>query len=521
MKEMDNSIKINLAGIVFQVEEDAYRLLRDYLNAIETRLKGTPGSTETLDDIEARIAEILESRKGIAGVITRENVEEVIEIIGQPEDFEQEAPENGYIRTETPGRRRLYRNPDDKIIAGVSGGIGAYLNIDPVWIRIAFIIFMLPYGIGFFAYVALWISLPLANTESQKNELYGSHFRSAAPRAKNEYKAPVKSEPGYHNAAARDSSAGSAVNEIFRAIGKGFYVFFRIILVIVGISFLFAGIGLIVTFFMAFFFNIPWFFFDDSLDAGLFYAPDFLNFFLSPGLAPWVMVLATIAILLPLLALIYWGIRMIFWFRAKDWVVSLVALVIWIASISALAMIFFNEGISFAESATRNEQLTDAARHDTLYILVDRKVSDLRYDKVLRLPDDQYALYMKEAENELFGRPELGLHHSHGRNVRIEVEKYSHGKTKREAAEKASSFIYNYRFKGDTLYIDQYYEIPVEQKWSASNLEVDIFIPDDTVIWIDRECEEMFSNYLGNGVRSWETGDRFWLWTGYGLERIQ
>ncbi len=518
---MDKSIKINLAGIVFQVEEDAYRLLRDYLNAIEIRLKGTPGSTETLDDIEARIAEILQSQGGTAGVITRENVEAVIEIIGQPEDFEQEAPETGYTHTATAGRRRLYRNPDDKIISGVAGGIGAYLNVDPVWIRIAFIIFTLPYGIGFFAYVALWISLPPANTESQKNELYGSHYRSASSRQQRNYKPPRKSEPGYQRAAEPIGSTGSAINEIFRAIGKGFYILFRIIMVIIGISFIFSGIGLIVTFFMAFFFNIPWFFFDDSLDTGLFYAPDFLNFFLSPGLAPWVMVLATIAILLPLLALIYWGIRMIFWFRAKDWVVSLIAFIVWVISISALAMILFNEGISFAESARRNEQLTDDTRHDTLYIVTDRKISDIRYDKVLKLPDEQYALYMKEADNALYGRPELGLHHANGRYVRIEVEKYSHGKTVREAAQKASSFVYNYSFEGDTLFIDQYYEIPTEYKWSASNLEVDIFIPDDTVIWIDNECEELFDNYLGNGVRSWETGDRFWLWTEDGLERTR
>ena len=90
----------------------------------------------------------------------------MISIIGKPEDFDHIEPELG-APVYTSEKRRLYRNPDDFIISGVSGGLGAYLDTDPVLFRILFIISAM-FGIGLFVYVALWIALPVARTDSQK-----------------------------------------------------------------------------------------------------------------------------------------------------------------------------------------------------------------------------------------------------------------------------------------------------------------------------------------------------------------
>jgi len=132
---MDKTININLAGTLFQIDEEAYRILRDWLQAINNRFRNVHGGLETIEDIESRIAEIFQSQKGLAGVITKENVEAMISIIGKPEDFdhtESEVDSSIY----TTQRKRMYRNPDDSVISGVCGGIGAYLNTDPVlfWI---------------------------------------------------------------------------------------------------------------------------------------------------------------------------------------------------------------------------------------------------------------------------------------------------------------------------------------------------------------------------------------------------
>ena len=168
---MDKTININIAGTLFQIDEEAFRFLRDYLQAINNRFRNVQGGHETIEDIESRIAEIFQSQKGLAGVVTKENVEAMISIIGKPEDFDHIEPE-----TEAPvyisEKRRLYRNPDDTIISGVCSGLGAYLDTDPVLFRILFVITAM-FGLGLFIYIALWIALPSSqNRFSKKRDVW-------------------------------------------------------------------------------------------------------------------------------------------------------------------------------------------------------------------------------------------------------------------------------------------------------------------------------------------------------------
>ena len=174
---MDKTININIAGILFQIDEEAFRILRDYLQAINNRFRNVQGGHETIEDIESRIAEIFQSQKGTAGIINGDNVEAMISIIGKPEDFDnnEAEPEN---HSYTSQKKRMYRNPDDTIISGVCGGIGAYLNTDPVLFRILFVIFTIFFGLDF---LSIWLSglpFPLANTDSRKREMYGKSYPS-------------------------------------------------------------------------------------------------------------------------------------------------------------------------------------------------------------------------------------------------------------------------------------------------------------------------------------------------------
>ncbi len=60
---------------------------------------------------------------------------------------------------------KLYRSKEKKIISGVSGGLGEYLKIDPILVRIIFVIITLINGLGILLYVILWIIVP-ANPKS-------------------------------------------------------------------------------------------------------------------------------------------------------------------------------------------------------------------------------------------------------------------------------------------------------------------------------------------------------------------
>ncbi|MBA4321810.1 MAG: hypothetical protein C0408_03225 [Odoribacter sp.] len=505
---MDKTIKINLAGILFQIDEAAFHILRDYLKSIDNRFKNVPGGNETIDDIEARIAEIFQSQRGLSGIISKENVDAMVGIIGKPEDFEQ--VERG---SESAGfsshRRRLYRNPDDSIISGVCGGIGAYLNIDPVWIRLLFILFTISFGLGFFVYIALWIALPNATGELQKRELYGENYITMSYQKKQDQRSTSDGATVYNRGNEKVNNAGNVFNEIFRAIGKFFYIFFRIILIIIGVSFVLAGFATLLAFLMTFFFRYPGYFFGESIDTSMFYLPDFLDFFINPALTPWVMALTSVIVILPLLALVYWGLKMTFWFRVKDWIVSMVALIIWVLSISAMVMLLFSEGISFAETGKKNDQIILETPRDTLYLKVDKKISDLKFDKEISLPGDDYSLFINETTRELFSRPEINLMTSEDGFTRIDVERYSHGKTRREAVKKAESLIYNYRISNDTIYVDEYYKIPTEYKWTGAWVDVDISVPEGTVIWFDKKSEDIFNGRVVNRVYSRELGGKY------------
>lgn len=480
---MDKTIKINLGGTLFQIDDEAFRILKNYLQDINMRLRNIRGGLETIEDIESRIAEIFQSQKSLAGVITMENVENMISTIGKPEDFDLN--DIGEEQTTSSGhKRRLYRNPDDSIVSGVCGGIGAYLNTDPVLFRILFLISVLFFGVGFFVYIALWIALPQAHNNMQKRELFGASYQYPGfhnRQTDGTHPAYSSKNSGYNT----NSPIGNALNEVFGAIGKVFYIIFRILLALIGITFVMTGFLTIISLIMVFIFKFPGIS-TDGFDINMIYLPGFLNYIVSPSVAPWIIILTIIVITLPMLALIYWGLKMIFWFKVKDGILSLVALVIWVLSATVLSIFLFNEGISFAETAKSSSQEILTRAPDTLYVITDKKVSDLRFDKELSINGRGGRIFMNDENNELYISPDLYINYSEGDIARIEVTKRSSGRSKRIAMEKTNDLIYNYTLNGDTLLLDEYFTLPSGRKWSADYITISLYLPMGTIIKSDK-----------------------------------
>ena len=126
-------------------------------------------------DIEARIAEIFNEKTAEdQKVVTLEWVNEVIETMGTPEDFVEEQGDEEPIYAETKRKRRLYRDPDHRVLGGVCGGLGAYFNMDPVILRIIFVVLVfVTTGAAMLAYIILWIAVPKAKTTAQRLEMRG------------------------------------------------------------------------------------------------------------------------------------------------------------------------------------------------------------------------------------------------------------------------------------------------------------------------------------------------------------
>jgi len=176
---MKKIININLSGRVIPIEDSAYEKLQAYIDSLRRYFSHEEGRDEIINDIESRIAELMNEkvRKG-AACVTEADVEEIITSMGRPEDFDAdtadaaEPSQSGkqqqqYSYTETRSRKRLYRDSSDKFIGGVCSGIAGYLNVDPAIVRILFAIITFGgFGLGFLAYILLWIILPEKDIEN-------------------------------------------------------------------------------------------------------------------------------------------------------------------------------------------------------------------------------------------------------------------------------------------------------------------------------------------------------------------
>jgi phage shock protein PspC (stress-responsive transcriptional regulator) len=529
---MDKTININIAGTLFKIDEEAYRILRDYLLSLNNRFRNVQGGHETIEDIEYRIAEIFQSQNSPAGIVSIANVESMISIIGKPDDFDisdsEEIPPVYYSV-----RKRMYRNPDDSIISGVCGGLGAYLDTDPVLFRILFVIFTIFYGAGLLIYIALWIALPEAKTDSQKRELFGSsnnQTRRQHSKPHDNYPSGVpKSGPGYNT----NSRLSNAFNEIFRAIGRVFYIILRIFLIIIGIILVLTGFLIILSLVMVLVFKFPGVFTADGSDVHLNYYRDFLNYIVSPSSAPWIIALTIMAVVLPVIAIIYGGVKMIFWFKAKDGIFSLVGFVLWVLTLAVLTILLFNEGISFAERGTSTTQMLISNPPDTLYIVTGQNTAALKSYKEVSWPDEDYSIFMADSLNQLYIPASLKLIIAEGKNVKIEIQKRSSGRTRTDAVRKAESIIYNYRMSNDTLRLDEYFTLPSGSRWNEDKLKINLNVPENTVLFFDKESENLFHRQITIGkvkndvITDYEIdyntypsdlADKFWIISENGLK---
>ncbi len=172
---MNKTFTINLSGLIFHIDEDAYARLQDYIQKLKQHFANQAGSDEIITDIESRMAELLQERLGDRKqVVSMSDVEHIITQLGQPFEMETEqTDDSGQQKSYSYRRKRLFRDPDNRKIAGVSSGIAAYLSIDAIWIRLLFILSLFASGAGLLVYIVLWIVLPEANSTAEKLEMKG------------------------------------------------------------------------------------------------------------------------------------------------------------------------------------------------------------------------------------------------------------------------------------------------------------------------------------------------------------
>ena len=335
MKEIE---RVSLGGYAFTLESDAARLAEDYLGELEKYYDGRAGGGEILDGIEERMAELLMEKAGRDGVVSRPMIEEAIGILGRPEDIEAAEEEAG------ARQRKLYRDLENKMVAGVCSGLAAYFKQDVALFRILFVLFTVVFTFGFWhhgvgwrismgaptIYVILWICMPAAKTVRQRWEQRGedgtlnSIQRSVEAGAK-EFEEAVKS--------VGQSSAWSEFANIFgKLIG--------VVLLIVGFAGLFTG--------SLWGFGSGWLgnrhgdgflglgrLYDQGLTELHMYAPQAAHALAQPG----VNILVALVCFLPFLGILYGALQLLFGFKPPKWHPGLVIFILWLLSVVALGIL--------------------------------------------------------------------------------------------------------------------------------------------------------------------------------------
>ncbi len=227
---MNKTVSIHIQGFAFILEEQAYEVLRKYLNDLSAILQNEEGKDEILQDIELRIVELLQEKVSGQQVVQLEVIQEIIQLLGSPEAFgDEETSTTAQTSAESAepmvAHKRFFRDPENPILGGVAGGVAAYFNIDVVFVRIFFVLFTMAFGSGIPIYIILWIVTPRAVTASEKLQMRGravnvesikTEFREATERVDKNAK---KWTQQFRTGSGMSSSARRFVDFIRKAIG--------------------------------------------------------------------------------------------------------------------------------------------------------------------------------------------------------------------------------------------------------------------------------------------------------------
>lgn len=506
---MNKTITANIAGFIFNIEENAYQILNDYLSAIQRNFLNESERIEIMQDIEARIAELFQECLNAAKeVINNEDIKNVIQVMGTPEDYATaENEEPVYPQAETS--KRLFRDPDNVQIYGVSSGIAAYLDWDPVVIRIIFVLLTLLGGSGILIYFVLCVALPEAKTASDKLRMRGepvnlenikTHFE--------ETKGEVNTPRNKTKTAIRKGVEKSAKTS--KNIG-------RVLAKIIGIGLICIGIGLTIILFTLLFGStglLPVFGSNDVLSLG-----EFSSLFFPNSLIATLAIIGLLLLLLvPLVGAIYTGIKLVFkvkpsipHFGLVSATLLMVGMVLCFIAGTQTAMQYQDKGkVTFAYNLP-------TPTTDTLYVDV---MDDVHFNNNLSYYNgDPFELIQVKDENIHFGYPDLRIVENHAEtNIQVEISKYARGYSQTDALNRAENFTYEVQSMGNKINFAPYFSAPKKDQWRMQDIQIKIKVPKGKTVHFSENINRILCNAkCEEEVYLSEMNNKFWTMAEIGL----
>lgn len=506
---MNKTVNINLAGIFFHIDEDAYLKLQRYLESIKRSFTDSQGRSEIISDIEARIAELFTERvihdKQVIGI---KEVDEVIAIMGQPEDylvdddiFEDE-PQSTSYRKSAPSKK-LFRDTDNSYISGVSSGLGHYLGIDAVWMRLLWVILTMASGGTFIViYILFWILVPAAITTAEKIMMTGEPvnisniekkirdgFENVADNVSEAAKNVSKTVSGA--AKKGSSSIKSSSKNFFDTLADIIMFVFKLIAKFIGIIFIVIGasalVGLIIAFLSL-----------GIIDIVHIPGMDFIDIANSGNTPIWLISLFVFfGVGIPFFFIFYIGLRILINnLKSIGNIAKFTLLGLWLISIMALVIIGIREASEHAfNERTVEKQYLQIKTMDTLKIKMaenDFYRHSYRNNgfKVANNEDGKKTIYRQDID--------IRVQYTTDTIATISIEKSADGRNYEKAMTRAKNINYNYTFINNHLVLDAYLSTSPDNKMSDQEVVVTLYLPINSVAYFDKSTAEFLKHYTNN-----------------------
>ncbi len=499
---MNKTININLGGLFFHIDEIAFHKLNKYLDAVARSLSDDPqGKDEIITDIEARISELLSEKiKDVRQVVNENDIEEIIAIMGQPEDYaDGDEPYTEQTNSKTKSRaKKLFRDGDDKFLGGVCSGLGHYLAIDSIWIRLAFII-LTASGFSVFFYILLWILLPEAKTTSEKLQMEGEpvNIGNIEKKIRNEFESlSLRLKDGASELSDKISSADydklryqtkSGLQDFIDTLGKIASVFFKVFGKFLGGLLLFIAGAVLVSLFLGLFSvgSIEVLNFDNNL---VHYPP----FFYDSLLPKWLLaIFLFILIGIPFVALFILGLRILSPNVKKlNTTTTLTLIGVWLVALFGTVFAGIEFGMSRAYKGTNiTKQNISYTKSEPLKIAVVNN-DNYYYADNLRRRDNAVEVVIDETEKKYSNNVKIKVEKSETGAAYVAIKKEAEGKKRAVANENAEKITYNFDLSNNTLIFDAYFLSNHKNMWKDEEVTLTVFIPEGTVVYFENSSKK-------------------------------
>jgi phage shock protein PspC (stress-responsive transcriptional regulator) len=530
---MKKTVTINLSSIIFHIDEDAHEMLLGYLNTIKSKFNLADGRDEIMTDIEARIAEMFQTEiTGSKQVISVEEVTKVIEVMGKPEDYvDEENPGTG--ESSRPNyeeysykRRRVFRDPDNNVIGGVCGGIGAYFNFDPIFLRILFAIAFFIFGTGVLVYILLWIIIPKAKTTAEKLEMKGekvnvSNIEKSIREEMENIKKTYQDITGEGEKAKQEKTKKkdktllnkcvdflmSLFNFSLRAIGK----LIAIILIAIGVFLLIIILG-------SLFGSIT--LLSGPIAANQLSWTELGNIFLVNGEQIRMVSLGLLLLLgIPVVVITYFGIKLLLGIKGRQKGLGVFALILWIVGFIVLGYTANQIANDFSAKGVTEQHINlEVAKDQTLYLeVIGKEHYKEDYDSKINIGN--WNCFINEEELVTFGSTKLDVVKSPTDSFELVVTNTAFGNSKKSATSRSSKINYAFSQKDSLLQFDPYFNIPREEKWRNQNVKMVLKMPLDSKIFLDGSMRRIIYDIDNiTGIYDMDMVGETWQMTTKGLK---